>query len=155
MKKILTLLVFHCIILSAFAQKSFEGAVIYSIDFISNNPKISSKQFRDLFGGTMHYYMKGSNYKSTFNGTFNQWEIYIDKARKIYRKTASKDTAFWHDVTLNHDTIYNISFKKNDTSILGYQCNKLTFICNGGIQIYYYSSRFFVDPKLYINHQEG
>lgn len=155
MKKILTLLLFHCIIPSAFAQKSFEGEVVYSIDFISRNPKISNKQFRNMFGDSMHYYMKGSNYKSTFNGTFSQWEIYINKDRKIYNKVAPKDTALWHDVTYNHDTIYKIELKKNDTSILGYKCNKLIFICKSGIQIYYYNSRFFVDPKLYINHQEG
>lgn len=106
-----------------------------------------------MIGNEMHYYMKGSNYKSLVNGTVSQWEIYVNK--KVYVKTLTKDSALWHDVTTNHDTIYKTELKKSDTTILGYNCDKLTFVCNSGIQIYYFNSKFYVDPLLYIDHKEG
>jgi len=150
MKKTLTLLILLQFSLTiAFAQKSFEGEVVYSIVIKSNTPKFTDGQLSNMMGTTQHYYMKGANYKSVLNGKLSQWEIYIGKNKKVY------DSVLWNDVTINHDTIYKVSFKKNDTTILGYKCDKLTFICNRGIEIYYFSSQFAVDPRLYINHQEG
>src|SRR5581483_2091579 len=114
--------------------------VIYSIDIKSNTPSATSEQFSRLIGNTQHYYMKGANYKSTYNGELNAWNIYVNK--KYYDKTSRKDTFYWHDVSIDHDTIYKTELKKNDTIILGYRCHKLTFVCNSGIQIYYFNAQF-------------
>ncbi|MBV8391099.1 MAG: hypothetical protein JO080_14940 [Mucilaginibacter sp.] len=138
-----------------FAQKSFEGEVVYSVSVRSNTPKITSEKLSSMIGTKQVYYMKGANYKSVLNGNVSQWEIYIDKNKKIYNKIASNDSALWHDVTINHDTIYKVNLKKNDTTIMGYRCDKLTFNCNSGVQIYYFNSQFSVNPRLYLNHQEG
>jgi hypothetical protein len=155
MKKTLTFFLILCFITSSFAQKSFEGEVLYSVNAISNTPKLSSEQLNALLGNVMHYYMKGADYKSTFNGKMGQCQIYIDKDKKLYAKVLPKDSLFWADVTVNHDTIYKVELKKNDTTILGYNCDKLTFFCNDGVHIYYFNRKFRVDSKLYINHKEG
>lgn len=155
MKKTLTFFLFLCFVASAFAQKNFEGEVFYSVNIVSHTAQLSSEKMNGLIGNAMHYYIKGADYKSTFNGSMGQWVIYIDKDKKLYTKISPKDSVLWIDVTVNHDTIYKTELKKNDTTILGYNCDKLTFLCNGGVQIYYFNSKFSVDPKLYVNHQEG
>ncbi|MBS1522047.1 MAG: hypothetical protein JST50_13680 [Bacteroidetes bacterium] len=156
MKKTLTLLIFFQFFAAlVFAQKSFEGEVVYSISIKSNTPKFTDAQLSSIMGTTQHYYMKGANYKSVLNGKMSQWEIYVNKNKKVYNKIASNDSILWNDVTINHDTIYKVNLKKNDTTILGYKCDKLTFTCNRGIEIYYFNPQFVVDPRLYINHQEG
>jgi hypothetical protein len=155
MKKILTLLLFQCATTIAFAQLSFEGEVVYSISVKSNVPNVTSEQLSYMIGTIQHYYMKGSNYKSTYAGTLAQWSMYIDKDKKFYEKVSTHDSIFYRDVTIDHDVITKVELKKNDTTILGYKCNKLTFTCKSGLQIYYFNSKLTVDPDLYINHQEG
>ena len=139
----------------AFAQKSFEGEVIYSISLQSHMANVTDEQINSLIGDTQHYYMKGANYKSTFNGTYGLWALYIDKDKKYYEKSTLNDSVIWRDVNINHDSITNAELKKNDTTILGYRCDKLIFTCRQGLQIYYFNSQLAVDPNLYINHQEG
>jgi len=93
MKKTLTFFLILCFITSSFAQKSFEGEVLYSVNAISNTPKLSSEQLNALLGNVMHYYMKGADYKSTFNGKMGQCQIYIDKDKnymqRYYQRTVS------------------------------------------------------------------
>ncbi|MFI5162705.1 MAG: hypothetical protein ACHQHN_15605 [Sphingobacteriales bacterium] len=95
--------------------------------------------------------MKGGNYKNTFNGTAREWQICLSKQKRLYFKILGKDTIYWQDVTSNPDTLYRTELKKNDTTILGYKCDKLIFICSTGTQVYYFTSQFSVDPNLYTN----
>jgi hypothetical protein len=103
----------------------------------------------------MHHFIKGANYKSTFNGLVSQWQLYRDSDKRLYNKYLTADSIFSRDVHVNHDTIYKSSLEKNDTTILGYTCDKLTFICNNGTQVYYFDSQFAIDPILYADCQEG
>jgi hypothetical protein len=157
MKKNLITLILLCITTIALAQKSFEGEVVYSISVTSNTPGVTNKQFSDLLGTKMNYYMKAANYKSIFNGKLGYWSMYIDKDKKFYEKTSKNgnNLIVWNEVNINHDTVSKIDLKKNDTTILGYQCDKVVFTCKSGLQTFYFNSRFEVDPNLYINDQEG
>jgi hypothetical protein len=153
MKKILFLLLSLFALTTAVAQKSFEGDVIYSINIKSNNPNVTTERLTNLVGTVQHYYMKGRNYKNTFNGKASEWQLYLNK--KLYFKLSGKDTIYWQDVTTNSDSLYKTELKKNDTTILGYQCDKLTFTCSTGIQVYYFNAQFSVDPNLYHNANYG
>jgi hypothetical protein len=149
MKRILTLLLFSCAFAPVIAQKSFEGEVVYSVSVKSNTPNTTTERLAGLVGTIQHYYMKGGNYKNTFNGTAGEWQICLSKNKKLYFKVLGRDTIYWQDVRVNPDTLYKTELKKNDTTILGYKCDKLIFTCSTGIQVYYFNNQFSVDPNLY------
>ncbi|HVV54121.1 MAG TPA: hypothetical protein VHC47_02280 [Mucilaginibacter sp.] len=99
--------------------------------------------------------MKGADYKNDYNGSYLSWELYLSKAKKVFFSKKSEDTIRWANSTIDQDTIYKAELKKNDTTILGYTCDKLTFNCKSGIQVYYFNRQFSVKPSLYTDHKEG
>ena len=154
MKTILTLTICLFAAWCARAQKSFEGKVTYSLQFISNTPGVSGDVIGQRVGTTQLYYTKGANYKYEVNGTIDQWSVYVAKEKRVYGKSTLTDTLKWYSVTTNHDTIYHTELKENDTTILGYPCARLTFTCKSGIQVYYFNRKFFVNADLYRDYRE-
>ena len=155
MKKILTLLLpLICSSLIALGQKSFEGKVTYQVRFISNIKGLSSEELTKRCASEQVYYTKGNNYRYDWNGTIDQWSVYRSADKKVYGKNSLSDTLQWYGVTVNHDTIYRIDLKENDTTILGYPCDRLMFTCRSGIQAYYFNRELAVDPDLYKDYKE-
>jgi hypothetical protein len=153
MKIILTLSVLCCLSAAAFAQKSFEGLVTYNVSYKSKMPQLTDEQMTRLGGTTQLYYTKGDNYKYIWNGKLFEWAIYSGRDKKVYSKFSTVDSILWYSVELSHDTIYKTELKENDTTILGYPCNRLTFTCKTGSQVYYFSPALAVDPDLYTDYK--
>ncbi len=152
MKKLLTLFLLQFIITFAYAQKSFEGEVVYSVSF--KLLKDTNTQIHDSPDTKEYYYMKGGNYKLEFGNLGFLWVMYISQDKKLY-SSSSPDTIEWRDATVNQHTLTKVELKKNDTTILGYKCNKLIFNYADQLDIYYFNSQFAVEPNLYIDHKIG
>lgn len=141
-----------------FAQQSFEGEVTYTVSVQSHFIVSQDSSTLGPLQLIQHYYMKDANYKyaSDINDMKEiNWSEYIGKDKKFYSKSMLSDTVWWNDATIDIDTINKVELKKNDTTILGYSCDKLTFILNRGSDVYYFNSQFSVDPGLYIDHKMG
>jgi hypothetical protein len=148
MKFLLITLLFVFFSLANYAQ-SFEGEVIYHTVCQSKIPNLTTEQLTKLAGDTCKYYMKGGNYRSDLNGTYYQWQIYINQDNRMYNKFSNSGTILWNDGAVNKDTIYKVQLNKNVTTVLGYMCDELIFNCKSGIETYYFSSKFPIDSKLY------
>ncbi len=154
MKQILTISIAILISVAVFGQ-NFEGKVVYKNSYISKLPNIKDEKFNSLMGNTQEYFIKGGDYKSVTNGTFLQWQLYINKDNRLYNKMSNSETIFWNDGSVNDDSIIEVQLNKETTEILGYKCDELILTCKSGIQKYYFNSKLSVDSKLYTNHKNG
>jgi hypothetical protein len=151
MKKTLFTLILSICCMIASAQ-SFEGKVVYTNSFKSKIPSITDDQFTAMAGNTQNYYIKGGDYKSECNGTFVQWQLYINSENKLYNKLSNSETVLWTDGAVNQDSILSAQLNKGVTEVLGYKCDELILNCKSGVQKYYFTSKFPIDSKLYSKH---
>jgi len=155
MKSLITLLLVCCLVTGAFAQTNFEGVITYSSSYKSHMPHVTDDQITRYFGATQLFYVKGAYSKYMYSdGRWLKWSLYLPMEKKVYEMQAKSDSVLWYSVTVDHDTITNTELKRNDTTILGYPCDKLTFTCKDGAQIYYFNAKFAVDPVLYADFKE-
>lgn len=154
MIKTITFLIASLFAIISFGQ-TFEGKLIYKNAYKSKLPNISDEQFSKMMGSTQEYYIKNGDYKSVANGSFFQWQLYINKDNKLYNKMANSETLFWIDEDTNKDMVLKAEINKGVIEILGYLCDELVLTCKSGIQKYYFNTKFAVDTKLYANHKFG
>lgn len=154
MTKTITFLLATLFAITSFGQ-NFEGKIVYKNNYESKMPNVTDAQFTTMMGSTQEYFIKGGDYKSVANGTFFQWQLYVNKDNKIYSKMANSETLLWNDGAINSDEILKIEVNKNVTEVLGYKCDEVVLTCKSGIQKYYFNTKLSVDTKLFINHKFG
>ena len=154
MTKTITFLLATFFTITAFGQ-SFEGKIVYQSIYKSKLPNVTDAQFSSMMGSNTEYFVKNGNYKSVTNGSFMQWQLYINKDNKLYNKMANSESLAWNDAATNSDEVLNAVIKKEVIEILGYKCDEIILTCKSGTQKYYFNSKLAVDPKLFINHKYG
>lgn len=154
MKKIATLLFASLFAVIAFGQ-SFEGKIVYKNIYKSKIPNVSDEQFTTMMGSVQEYFIKDGDYKSVANGSFFQWQLYLNKDNKLYNKMANSETLSWIDASKNPDEVLKTEVNKGVAEVLGYQCDELILTCKSGIQKYYFNTKLSVDSKLFTNHKFG
>jgi hypothetical protein len=99
--------------------------------------------------------IKGASYRTASNGTMLQWQLYLPKDNKLYTKFSNSPSIFWHDGAINADSVIKSELNKGAMDILGHTCDELILTCKSGVQKYYFSSKFKIDPKLFENFKFG
>lgn len=153
MKKTIVILFALIITLPVIAQ-SFEGKIAYTNSYKSKKWAMSDEKLNTLMGTKQEFYVKGGDYKSITNGTF-QWTHYINKENKIYVKILDNETIYWNDALKQDDKILKIEVNKNVIEILGYTCDEVIITTDSGTLKYYFNSVAAVDSKLFVNHKFG
>jgi len=154
MKK-LTILFALLITLSAAIAQPFEGKIVYQNQYKSKLPNITDQQFTLMMGDKQDYFIKGAYYKTSTNGTFFQWQVYVPKDNKLYNKMANSESLLWIDAAVNPDEVIKAEVKKGVLNVLGYTCDEVTLTCKSGVQKYYFNTKLKVDPKLFANFKYG
>lgn len=154
MKKLISIL-FYLFIVNNVSSQNFEGKIIYENNCKSKLPNVTDQQFNSMLGTKQEYYIKNGNYKSLTNGTFSQWQLYINSDNKLYSKFSNSEGVIWNDAMIQEDEILDMKITKNVIEILGQKCDELVLICKSGIQKYYYNSKQSVDAELFKNHKYG
>jgi hypothetical protein len=139
---LLTLLLTTITLASA---QNFEGKIIYKNEYKSKIPNVPNEQFASMMGTTWEYYIKEGNFKTTTDGTFFQWQLYINKDNKLFNKMSNSAAVLWNDGSVNPDEVIKSELNKGVVNILGYQCDELILTCKSGVQKYYFS------PELKVN----
>lgn len=154
MKKTLAIILTVITTMTVFGQ-AFEGKITYANSYKSKNPKMTDQQWNTMMGSIQNFLIRGGDYKSITNGTFVQWQLYINKDNKLYNKMSNSETALWNDASVQGDEILKVKVNKGVTEVLGYKCDEVILTCKSGIQKYYFNSKFTVDTKLFANHKFG
>ncbi len=139
---------------SAIAQ-NFEGKVHYQNTFKSKIPNVTDDMLTQMMGTSLEYTLKEGNYKTSSNGTFLLWQLYVQKDNKLYTKFANSTSIFWNDGSENKDEVMKVDLNQSALDVLGHKCDELILTCKSGVQKYYFTSKFKVDPKLFENHKFG
>lgn len=135
--------------------QNFEGQITYNNSYVSKMPNVSDQQLTLMMGSVQNYFIKGGDYKSNFNGSMMQWQLYRKAENKLYNQFASSITVFWYDGSKNQDSLIKYEVIQNAETILGYTCDELILTCISGIQKYYFSSHLSLDGNLYRSHKYG
>ena len=135
--------------------QSFEGRVTYETAYKSKIPNVTDALFTEMMGKSQEYNLKDGNYRTTSNGTFLQWQLYVNKDNKLYTKFSNSASILWNDGAVNPDSVLKTEFNKEVIDILGYTCDELILTCTSGIQKYYFNSKLKIDPKPFANHKFG
>ncbi len=135
--------------------QTFEGKLVYTNTYKSKMPEMTDEQFTMMMGSTQEYFIKDGDYKSVTNGSFFQWQLYVNQDNKLYNKMSNSETLLWNDGAINPDEILKAEFNKEVTEILGYKCDELILTCKSGTQKYYFNSKLSVNTELFVNHKYG
>jgi hypothetical protein len=154
MTKTITFLLASLFTITSFGQ-TFEGKIVYKNTYKSKMPNVTDEQFTLMMGSTLEYFIKNGDYKSLTNGSFFQWQLYVNKDNKLYNKMANAEALLWNDGAANSDEVLKAEVNKGVTDILGYKCDELILTCKSGTQKYYFNTNLSVDTKLFINHKYG
>ena len=103
----------------AFGQ-NFEGKIAYKNEYKSKVPNVTNEQFTSLMGKTWEYYIKEGNYKTTTDGTFFQWQLYINNDNKVYNKMSNSASILWNDGAVNPDEVIKSELNKGVTHFFWY-----------------------------------
>lgn len=151
-----TLILVLCLtVISNGLAQLFEGKITYQTSYKSKVANIPDQQFNSMFGSVQEYLIKGGDYKSITNGTFLQWQLYLNKDNKLYSKMSNSPVILWNDGAVNPDEVIKSEVNKGVINILGHPCDELILTCKSGVQKYYYSPKFKVDASLFENHKFG
>lgn len=132
--------------------QSFESEIIYSNHFTSKMKNFTDEQLNTMMGTKQEYFIKGGNYKSFLNGQSVTMQLYDYNANRIYNRTPKSDTLYWFDASVNTDGVESYEIKKGAGKILGNQCDVIIMKTKTGTTSIYYTAKYKVDSKLYINH---
>ncbi len=152
MKKTIVFLLATLFAITSYGQ-TFEGKIVYKNTYQSKISSVTDEQFTNMFGSTQEYFIKNGDYKSLLNGSFFQWQIYVNKDNKLYSKVANSETLLWNDGATDPDEVLKAEINKDVTEILGYKCDELILTCKSGIQKYYFNKKLSIDKKLFVNHK--
>lgn len=154
MTKLITLILITLFAITSFGQ-TFEGKIVYKNTYKSKMPNVTDEQFTTMMGSTQEYFIKNGDYKSVANGSFFQWQLYVNKDNKLYSKTADSEILLWQDVATNSDEILKAEVKKEVIEVLGYKCDELILTTKSGTEKYYFNTKLSVDTKRFVNHKFG
>ena len=149
------ILVFLTMVSLAGIAQNFEGKVIYKTSFKSKVPNVTDEMFTQMMGTTLEYNFKNGNYRNNFDGTFLLWQIYVQKDNKLYSKFSNSASIFWNDGAENKDEVLKVELNRNVLDILDHKCDELVLTCKSGVQKYYFTSKYKIDPMLFENHRFG
>ena len=154
MKKIV-FIAFNILTISISFGQNFEGKIIYSNTCISNIPQITNESLSSFTGSKQEFIIKEGNYKSITNGTFFEWQLYINTSGKFYTKVTSSETTYCIDDKKQHkeDEVISLKLNKNVTKILDYNCDELIVKYNRKVEKYYFNSGIIIDTKIFKNEK--
>jgi len=137
------------------SAQNFEGKIVYRNSYRSKLTNVSDTQFAAMMGSTNEYYIKGGDYKSLWNGSILQWQVYNRDNNKLYTKMATSGAVLWKDAAEADAEIISTELHPAVTDILGYRCDELVLTTSNGIHKYYFSKRLGADASLYTAHSFG
>lgn len=146
------LLLFLFVVSTANLQAQFEGKIVYKNKYTSKIFTVPDQQLTTMLGSETEYFIKGGSYKTVTNGSFLQWQLYINKDNKLYNKFSLAETLMWNDCSTNPNEVIKVETKKRALKILDYECDEIMMTCKNGTQKYYFSSKLKIDAKAFSKH---
>jgi len=144
------LLLLCCFLTGKIMAQNFEGEIRYQNKF--DGKMIAGEMMEKLVGDELDYFIKEGKYKNTSNGSFMNYQVYDDKANRLYNKFPKSDTLFYYDGAENADSVIRIEHLNNADTVLGYPCDVVIITSKTSISRYAYSKKFPMNAAAYKKH---
>jgi len=151
--KLLIFLLFFCCM--NIRSQSFEGMLVYSVNYESKSSNVTSDQLNSLMGTKQWYAIKEGNYKSVFNGNFIKLQIYRNDENRNYNLTAKSDTLYYENYNVNKDKALSFEIKKNQDTIMGIPCDLIIVKAEKSTISFYFNSDYKINFELFKQHNYG
>lgn len=151
MKKTITFLLLFTVG-ACYAQ--FSGKITYKDSYESKIPHVSSEAFEQFIGAKRELYLQGLFYKNVHYGEVTSILLYRGNVNRLYMYNISADTIFVIDA--RNDSLSTVSqylLEDSDEVILGMKCKKLTITSELGTSIYFFNTRYPINPNDFKNHK--
>lgn len=135
--------------------QTFEGKIVYRNNYQSKLANLKSEQLNAMMGTKQDYYIKGSSYKSLFNGAFTKMQIYKGSENKSYTLTGKNDTLYFEDYSTNKDEAIKYELQKNKDTVMGIPCDLLIVETKKSKTYFYYNNQYNINPELFKQHTYG
>jgi hypothetical protein len=135
--------------------QSFEGKISYNNYYQSKLANLKSEQLNAMMGTKQDFYIKGSSYKSVFNGAFTRMQIYKTSENKSYTLTGKNDTLYFEDYGINKDEAVKSELLKNQDTVMGIPCDVLIVETKKSKTYFYFNYQYSVNPELFKQHTYG
>ncbi len=145
MTKTFLLLVTLCISISLYAQKDFEGVIVYRNMVSSNIDGISNNTWKKILvlADTDTSVIRKDNFKMT---TPKKEAYYISDKQKVFIRYKGIDTLYYIDYSSDTSTLVSVNKTADKKRIAGYDCNALSIQTSQGTTKYYYSPAIYLNP---------
>jgi len=152
MNKTLFTLVCICISTSVFAQKDFEGMIIYRNEVVSKIDGMNSASWKKIMA------LPDSDTALVKNGNFRQSssrkeEYYISERQKVFFRFKGIDTLYYMDYAEDTSTVLAVTKTTDNKRIAGYVCNSLVIQTSALTSKYYYSPSLYMNPAYNENNK--
>ena len=154
MKNIFTLLLLLFLQFSISAQEAFEGILTFDIELKDKSGQMSDEDLKQYMGTSQKYYIKGSMYKSEFNGLL-QTVTFNEGKDTLFTKMNGQNVLLYKLTNKADEKIISYEFKETDVVILGYKCELLEVKTDKGYHKYFFNRDLKNDPEAYKNHKAG
>lgn len=155
MKKLIIVLTINLFLLTNLNAQSFEGKILYKMNYESKVANYPSENLNRLMGTTQVYMIKDRNYKSIYNGLFIKWQLYRGDENKGYTLTAKSDTLYYEDYSKNKDKALSYEIKKNQDTIMGIPCDLIIVKAEKSTTSFYFNSDYKINSELFKQHNYG
>lgn len=150
--KHLKFLPFLLLFVSFLSAQNFEGKITYSLNCKSKNPKKTDAELNLKYGTLNEFYIKDGNYKSIENNQNYEWNLYISKQNKLYRKYPKDKVVGIRDCATTYEYPSKIRLTQDSVLILGYTCREMIITYKCVTYKFYYSTAISMDPVFFENN---
>jgi TonB family protein len=145
MNKSFFTLLFISITLSVFAQKDFEGMIIYRNEVASKIGGMNSASWKKITA------LPDSDTALVKKGNFRQSSsrkdvYYISEKQKVFFRFKGIDTLYYMDYSDDTSTVLAVTKTTDKKRIAGYDCNSLVIQTSALTSKYYYSPSLYMNP---------
>jgi len=161
MKKIVLLVLQSIVYLglvSAQDKTDFEGLVRFRHKMLSKNSNAQADLAYSMLGYNSDYYFKKGNIKWLTYDCFYKMDLFKPKDDKDYFLTSQSDTIFTVKNSTTDFDVLEYRLEKSADTIMGYVCDVFIMKLKPkqsetpiSYRRYYFSSKFYVDPKYFTN----
>jgi hypothetical protein len=132
----------------------FEGTISYNMEYIDETGGMNKENAKKYMGDKQVYFFKRNKYKSVMNGVLNTTLFYTGKDT-LYNKIKGIKELMYINTMAQEEKIISFEIKKNQTTILGYNCDVLDVITTDGTMKYYFNNSIKINSDLFKRHEVG
>jgi hypothetical protein len=153
MKKVLSFFIAFFCAFAAFAQKNFEGVLVYRDNVVSKMDGVSNTTWKKILhlSDQITVFVKDGNFRHT--SAITDSYVFPTKGRSYY-KFKGYDTLYYVNTATDTAALISVTKNADKKMIAGYSCNSITIKTSEATYTYFYSAAIYTNPERTQNYHK-